>query len=526
MVDQPVLTIERIPVRLDLVDLTAEACLAHAGRSFFSSRVRHPMQHPLMHQIGRNPDCRALAICADGVPLALSFFHFRVNTGERKSAVIHNLMVAPYVRGRGLGSLLVLHLLQFMLSPALRELSIEVEFPLPASGPPFLSALVRELAAGAQWTQRDEPLAALAGRIEQERKALVPPVLRRLITAPDYSKRLERRGCSVAAVSGNNAIFESVGSAPWPEHVAVQFIHQQFHAAIAQKLAPFDMVLLDAAAAGQERLLGEIVRQHPHLPIVLIGEEPAAAPHPSVLASAEPARLPEALSAYLAAYRPGAGQVQGGALKENLLGLPQRGSLDYYRNRHRGKRLFIVASGPSLLDVPTERLRGEITLTVNDALLKFPHSHYAAIMDSRKLHELHLELLEVEGLFTLKGNSYGTEVPLLGTDGFSLDLEQGAFSGYTTAYFALQIAVFMGFREIYYLGLDLGNTARQSHFFGSRALQDRDRPDVYAKMRQSFERVAAKLKEMGVAVYNCSPVSTLKCFPYRSVDDALIARPR
>ena len=63
MVDQPVLTIERIPVRLDLVHLGAEECLAHAGRSFFSSRVRHPMQHPL-HFHGQ----RFLVISRDGIP--------------------------------------------------------------------------------------------------------------------------------------------------------------------------------------------------------------------------------------------------------------------------------------------------------------------------------------------------------------------------------------------------------------------------------------------------------------------------
>ena len=524
MADQPVLTIERIPVRLDLVALSAEACLAHAGRSFFSGRVRHPMQHPLMHQIGRNPDCRALAICAEGVPLALGFFHYRVDGGERRSAVLHNLMVAPYVRGRGLGSLLVLHLLQSMLAPALRELSLEVEFPLPPGEPPFGSALVRELASGAQWTQRDEQLAALAGRIEQERKALVPQVLRRLITAPDYAARLERDGCAIAAISRDNAIFESVGSAAWPGHVAVQFIHLQFHTAVAKKLSTFDMALLDAAAPNSAELLADVARHNPHLPIVLVGEEAAVRNHPSVLASATPKRLPEALSGYLAAWRPALARVQGKKVAENLLGLPQRGSLTYYRNRHRGKRLFIVASGPSLLEVPPERLHGEITLTINDALLRFPRSRYAAIMDARKLHELHMELLEVEGLFTLKGNSYGTEVALLGTEGFSLELEQGAYSGYTTAYFALQIAVFMGFREIYYLGLDLGNTAQQSHFFGNRPLQDRDRPDVYAKMRQSFERVAGQLREMGVSVYNCSPVSTLKCFPQRTLEQALGGR--
>jgi Acetyltransferase (GNAT) family len=524
MAEQPMFTIERIPLQLDLVSLGAEDCLAHAGRHFFSARGRHPMQHPLMHQLGRNPDCRALAICADGVPLALSFFHYRSDEPGRRSAVLHNLMVAPYLRGRGLGSLLALHVLGYMLTPSLRELALEIEFPLPPGGAPFLSALVRDLGAGQRWVQRDEALAALAGRMESERVALVPAVLRNLITEPGYRKRLERRGCALAAVSGDNAVFDAVGAAPWPPHVAVQFIHQRFHSAVAQKLAPFDMALLDAAALQGGALLGEIARSNPHLPLVLVGAEPPGGSPPGVLAAAEPARLPDVLAPYLAAWRPREGAVQGERLRSNLLGLPQRASLVYYRNRHRGQRLFIVASGPSLLEVDTERLRGEVTLTINDALLRFPRARYAAIMDSRKLHELHHELLALEGLFTLKGNSYGTEVTLLGTDGFSLELEQGAYSGYTTAFFALQIAVFMGFREICYLGLDLGNTARQSHFFGNRTLQDRDRPDVYARMRQSFERVAPRLRELGVSVYNCSPVSTLKCFPYRSLDDVLSAR--
>ena len=145
-------------------------------------------------------------------------------------------------------------------------------------------------------------------------------------------------------------------------------------------------------------------------------------------------------------------------------------------------------------------------------------------MDARKLHELHMALLPVEGLFTLKGNSYGSGINLLGTDGFSEDLEQGIFSGYTTAYFTLQIAIYMGFQEIYYVGLDLGNTAKQSHFFGNRALQDRDRPEVYAKMRHSFEKITPRLKELGVSVYNCSHVSELKCFPFRPISEVLAGK--
>ena len=160
-------------------------------------------------------------------------------------------------------------------------------------------------------------------------------------------------------------------------------------------------------------------------------------------------------------------------------------------------------------------------MTIDDALLKFPGSRYAAIMDARQLHELPRELLGVVAVFTQKGNSFGVEVALMGTEGFNTDLEAGIYSGYTTSYFALQIAIAMGFREIYFLGLDLGNTAEKSHFFGKRPLQDQDRPQVYAQMRNSFERISGNLKDMGLGVYNCSPVSELKCFPFRSLREAV-----
>jgi len=439
--------------------------------------------------------------------------------------VLHNLVTAPYLRGRGLASLLWVHLLGTLLRPELYELTVEVEFTPPSDTAGVAAPLLRELLADRTWSCHGEALAGLAERVEAERAALVRPLLRNLITAPQFRKRLERPGCAVAAISGDHAVFETLGKAKWPPYVAVQSIHTQFRPNVAQDLLPFDLALLDTQVlAAQPGLLEEIHRTNPELPVVLVGDAPAELAHPSLLARVPGGDLPAALAAYLGPFRPEWHQVRGEVLQANLLGLPERKTLVYYRNRLRSRRLFIVASGPSLADVDAARLDGELVMTINDALLKFPRAQYAAIMDARKLHELHLELLDVQGLFTLAGNSYGTEVKLLGTEGFSEDLEQGVYSGYTTAYFALQIAVYMGVREIYYLGLDLGNTEKQSHFFGSRSLQDRDRPEVYAKMRQSFEGVAERLKEMGVAVYNCSRVSTLSCFPHRALDDVLAER--
>ena len=521
MAERQLLTIEKIPLRLSLQYLSAAECLVHSARNFFSSRTRHPMHHPLMHQIGANPDCQALAICADSIPLAISFFHFKTREAGKVHIILHNFTVAPYARGHGLGKFLMLLMLREIAGEDTRDLVLETEFPLP-EGTPGNAAAFLDGAMTSQHTQWGEKeLKAMQNLARSEIETLIPKILNSLITEPGYGKRMARQGCSLATISQSNDFFGAVSSAEWPAHVAVQAIHMGFHQNVEQKVEGFDMVLVDGEALkSHPNLLDTLSHANPELPLVVIGG-PDDLNHPALLMRVDPSRLPEALATYLNPFLPNSTLVQGRPLRQNLLGLPERESMVYYRNRHRGKRLFIIASGPSLANVDPALFQNEITVTINDAITKFPFTRYAAIMDARKLHELHMALLPVEGLFTLKGNSYGSGINLLGTDGFSEDLEQGVFSGYTTAYFTLQIAIYMGFREIYYLGLDLGNTATQSHFFGNRSLQHRDRPEVYAKMRHSFEKITPRLKEMGVSVYNCSPVSELKCFPYRPIFEVL-----
>ena len=115
--------------------------------------------------------------------------------------------------------------------------------------------------------------------------------------------------------------------------------------------------------------------------------------HPSVIMTAPIAELAQALIPHLTYYDPRNAELNGHAVAKNLLHLPERGVVAYFKNRHVDERVFIVASGPSLSDVDPELLRNETTITINDALLMFPDTQYAAVMDSRKLHELHEPLL-------------------------------------------------------------------------------------------------------------------------------------
>ncbi len=521
MAGRELLTIDKIPVRLSLSRLSSDACLTYSGRHYFSALEKHPLRHPLIHQIDSNPDCQALAITADNIPMAHCFFHYRVNTEEKKYVVLHNFMVAPCMRRRGLGSLLALYFLKALLTPKLQHLVVEVEFPRPEGEPNFASSILGELIAAKTFAVGGMEIPALLRRVAEEEKSLSRRILTNLITKPEFRARLAQQGCYIGAASDNNVFFDGISNLAWPPYAVVQSIHTDFHTEIETKVNHFDFLVLDARVLkNHPQLLDKLSREKTELPLVIVGGE-APPENRSVLLTTELPELMTALDPYLAPYDPALSQTGISAVEKDLLHLPERGSLASHKNRHRNRRIFIVASGPSLAEVDPEPFRNELTITINDALTKFPRTRYAAIMDSRKLHELHAELLNVEAVFTLKGNSYGIEIDLLGTEGFSTDLEAGIYSGYTTAYFTLQLALYMGSREIYYLGLDLGNTAQRSHFFGSRSLQDRDRPEVYAKMRQSFERIAETAGKMGAHIYNCSPVSELKCFPYRSVEEAL-----
>ena len=514
------LTDRKVPVRLSLESLSAKTCLAYARRHCLIPIPGQPHLHPLMYQIGSNPDCIALGIAAEGNLVAHCFFHYRARQGAVRKALLHTFAVHPHLRRRGLGSLLALQWLRTVLTPRPEGIVLESECPAALRRIPLMARLCPELCAGRPAERRGAEVTALLAELDRGERALTERIFHNLITEPGFTVPLLRRECSIAVASPDGAFFSALLALPWPAHAAV---HPLRIGGGEPERAPegLDLLLVQGAERPEVSRFLERTRQaRPDLPVALIGEGAPPA-EPPVVFQAPLGELMPALSETLNAFDPEQSPVEGARLRGNLLQLPEPAPIGRFRGRHAGERLFIIASGPSLNDVDPAALKGETTLAINDALLRFPRSRYAAVMDSRKLHELHRELLSVDAVFTLEGNSFGVELRYLGTEGFTADVERGIYSGYTTTYFALQIALFMGFREIYLLGLDLAATPERSHFFGNRPLQDRNRPEVYEKMHRAFEQAAPELDRLGAKVYNCSPVSRLKRFPFRTLNDAL-----
>lgn len=192
-----------------------------------------------------------------------------------------------------------------------------------------------------------------------------------------------------------------------------------------------------------------------------------------------------------------------------------------FNSLHAGRRVFILASGPSLAKVDLGRLSRRMVIGLNRSFLVYPDAHYHCTMDQRLFDEYPHELQRSRYLFTLEGRPFGIPLHLLGSEGFSFDMQKGVYSGYTVSYLALQLAAYMGFKEIFFLGLDLKHAPGQTHFFGWDYHSEKHESTEFPKMGRMLTYGVETLRNAGVSVYNCSPESTLEGLPHFSLDRAL-----
>ena len=160
-------------------------------------------------------------------------------------------------------------------------------------------------------------------------------------------------------------------------------------------------------------------------------------------------------------------------------------SLIEFKNIHKGKRCFVVCTGPSLRIEDVEVLKGEETFAVNSCFKIFDKtdwrpSYYVAtdpIFIKDMGNELQRYQDEMRVVFTSNVANWNNpdanivnvfpkyqNLPERGLIRYiedrrkenfmSKDITQGVISGHTVVFSVLQIAEYMGFKEIYLLGTD------------------------------------------------------------------------
>ena len=149
-------------------------------------------------------------------------------------------------------------------------------------------------------------------------------------------------------------------------------------------------------------------------------------------------------------------------------------ALAAFHDRHAGQRCFILGNGPSLRRTDLRRLKGEITFGLNRIYLLFPEmgfetTYYVAI-NTLVIEQCAREILglSMPKFVTWRGRRWLGRAPglyYLDTDytppeAFATDVSGRVFEGSTVTYVALQLAFYMGFREVILVGVD--------HSFASR----------------------------------------------------------
>jgi hypothetical protein len=145
-----------------------------------------------------------------------------------------------------------------------------------------------------------------------------------------------------------------------------------------------------------------------------------------------------------------------------------------FKNKHWGKRCFIIGNGPSLKIADLDQLKGEITFACNKIYLAFDQTDwrptYYSVLDvlvaennKDKINGLNLCKVFHEYVRPyMKGADdiiwlHGLPDPV--GDGnqegkFSTDALKGVYGGWTVLYPQIQLAFYMGIRTIYLIGVD------------------------------------------------------------------------
>ncbi|MZH06158.1 MAG: hypothetical protein F3743_12335 [Nitrospinae bacterium] len=100
-----------------------------------------------------------------------------------------------------------------------------------------------------------------------------------------------------------------------------------------------------------------------------------------------------------------------------------------YKNLHSDKKLFIMASGPSLADLDLSLLKNKMVMGLNRSILIYPNTYYQCVFDHRLFNLYAEEFKKVRQLFTLEDRPIGLPLKLLGEKGSAMTLKKEFIPG-------------------------------------------------------------------------------------------------
>ena len=243
-----------------------------------------------------------------------------------------------------------------------------------------------------------------------------------------------------------------------------------------------------------------------------------------------------------------------------------RNRVRQFRDIHKGQRCFIIGNGPSLIPEDLNLIKDEISFASNRIYDIYSYTEwkptYYAVQDIYVLEEISEEIQKEENASLKRfiiGNRKKIISPQMLNDEknifyyldfkisefdsikFSSDVAKKVHNGGTVTYMLLQLACYMGFKEIYLLGVDNNygmltdsegriNTDLhvQNHFKQAKAYKklrsnNIDPKDLTYISTKAYEAAQEYTDQNGIKIYNCTRGGKLEVFERVKLEDVIMS---
>lgn len=201
-----------------------------------------------------------------------------------------------------------------------------------------------------------------------------------------------------------------------------------------------------------------------------------------------------------------------------------------FKNKHKGKRCFIIATGPSLRKSDLDLLLShkELCFGVNRIFnmheTKWKPDYYMALDDKfileyedqiksydveNKFIEMNFHNIEARSIYPIHvvTNSIFDDLPE-----FSEKMEWGVYGATTVTYGCIQMAVYMGFKEIYLLGVDCNYLANSKNNYFFEESKEDNMNHQEDKMVMAYRAAKEYADRHGIKIYNATRGGMLEVF--------------
>lgn len=225
-----------------------------------------------------------------------------------------------------------------------------------------------------------------------------------------------------------------------------------------------------------------------------------------------------------------------------------------FKGKHQGERCFIIGNGPSLRLEDLKRLKGEWTFAINNIFPVFEKvdwrpAYYVCLdaffmwttdtVDLQKKVMEGLDRYKLPAVFlsdtrAMRKSRYSEgsiHLPTCVNWGqffetdetrFSKDCSKVLYHNFTTICSIVQLAAYMGFTDIYFLGIDCNYFGDSEHFYDKKNGKASRQIGNTFWLQRGFYNLKQKVSEVeGLNVYNATRGGALELFKRVNLDSLL-----